>query len=426
MKHKQYYILFLLSIIINNTLKAQNIGEIQSIALKTIRTIDNIPVIYQNEAKGGYHQCDTVSWQFIPKERIRQGMFAYNNSDNSTYRYIGNDFDTVDIALHNTEHDWEKVYIIAQYDIARNYTTGSIVIDSNRLYCAIIDINSSDSIDITNDTAWFSINQTPSLAEVLSYNNSADNYKISNLANPQNAQDAATKYYIDSLLLIINNLLTDLQKNINQNTGFTDADGYTYSTVTLGTQTWMAENLRTTKYPEGTDIPFLNNQEFAALEDTVTAEGAGVYGVNSNDVATHVASEYYDKYGVLYTYGAALKACPIGWHLPTTNDIKILKSFLLYNGDSTDAVPLRAINEWNDTVPATDRYGYTALPAGFRKIEDGEGANLYSSTYWFGSYSPTSPVIYGIFNIHDTVFTYENHQYPRSRYGLSIRYIKDE
>ncbi len=415
MQHIQRYILFIL-IPISYILNAQTINETQSIALKTIRSIDNIPVAYQSQIKGGYHQCDTVPWSFIPKERICMGMLAYNTSDSSTYRYIGSDFNSNHIASHNTRHDWEKVFIITQYDTAGYYTAGSIVIDTNRLYRAIINIDSAMSVDLSNDTAWMPVNHSVSLSEVLSIGNSADSLNITNLAKPKSPKDATPKIYVDSVV-------NHLQTNINRITGFTDADGYTYRTVTIGNQTWMAENLRTTKYPNGDTIKFMDNATFASLPHDSTAEGAGVYGVNSNSTAAHIADPHYEKYGVLYTYGSALRACPEGWHLPSTDEIIALKKFLINNGYNTnnDAVAIRAVNEWNATIEATDAFGFKGFPAGFRRETNGEYSGINTNTWWVGD--DGFAITYGTSEHSDTI-VYGSQQSTPDK-GFSVRYIKD-
>jgi uncharacterized protein (TIGR02145 family) len=110
-----------------------------------------------------------------------------------------------------------------------------------------------------------------------------------------------------------------------------------YKTVTIGTQTWMAENL-----------------DYAI-------SGSVCY---DNDPSN------CEKYGRLYTWDAAQKACPAGWHLPSNNEWTILTNFA--GGESTAGTKLKAANGWyynideDDIVDGsgTDNYGFSALPGG--------------------------------------------------------------
>jgi uncharacterized protein (TIGR02145 family) len=110
---------------------------------------------------------------------------------------------------------------------------------------------------------------------------------------------------------------------------FTDnRDGKTYKTVKIGTQTWMAENL--------------NYQ---------TAD-SWCYDNKSSNCAT---------YGRLYTWDAAMGACPSGWHLPTRADWDVLVNYV---GSSTAGTKLKT-SSWG----GTNDYGFSALPGGNRNIE---------------------------------------------------------
>lgn len=103
-----------------------------------------------------------------------------------------------------------------------------------------------------------------------------------------------------------------------------ERDGQTYRTTKIGSQVWMAENLN------------------------VDLSGSVCYG---ND------DENCKKYGRLYTWDVAMKACPTGWHLPYSKEVDIL----LDNVGSKDN--LRASNGW-EGWEGTDSYGFSALPAG--------------------------------------------------------------
>jgi uncharacterized protein (TIGR02145 family) len=110
----------------------------------------------------------------------------------------------------------------------------------------------------------------------------------------------------------------------------TDYDGNVYNTITIGNQTWMAENLRVTKYPNGTPIPLAtDNIAWANLEDNGTDDAYCYYNNNASGEA--------NTYGALYTWAAAMGdnavssssnpsgvqgVCPNGWHLPSDDEWK--------------------------------------------------------------------------------------------------------
>jgi uncharacterized protein (TIGR02145 family) len=109
-------------------------------------------------------------------------------------------------------------------------------------------------------------------------------------------------------------------------------DGQTYKTVTIGSQTWMAENL---------------NYE--------TAEGSFCYDNNSTNCTT---------YGRLYTWDAAVAetTCPDGWHLPTSLEWDALIQSV---GTSNPAMKLKAKEGWVNDGNGDDTYGFSALPGGY-------------------------------------------------------------
>lgn len=126
---------------------------------------------------------------------------------------------------------------------------------------------------------------------------------------------------------------------------FTDSrDHQTYKTVKIGSKTWMAENLNY-KMP-----------------------GSTCY--ENND-------ENCKKYGKLYTFGAAVKACPAGWHLPDDQEWTMFKTFI-EDSDGKEAawVSLKSRDKWD----GSDRYGFDVVPAG--KATDGFYDLGVSAHFW--------------------------------------------
>lgn len=105
----------------------------------------------------------------------------------------------------------------------------------------------------------------------------------------------------------------------------TDGDGNTYDTVVLGSQVWLTENLKTTKYNRGTPIPLAEENE------SWTNSSRGTYCWYQNN------SSYKDSYGVIYNWYAAQlseEICPVGYHVPSREEWENLIDYL--NNSSSD------------------------------------------------------------------------------------------
>jgi len=114
---------------------------------------------------------------------------------------------------------------------------------------------------------------------------------------------------------------------------FTDSrDKKTYKTVKIGTQTWMAENLNY-------DVP----------------------GNDTTDVCYDNKPDNCQKYGRLYDWETAMKACPKGWHLPSEEEWKALETTA--GGENTAGMNLKAKSGWMEN-DGTDKFGFSALPGG--------------------------------------------------------------
>jgi uncharacterized protein (TIGR02145 family) len=150
------------------------------------------------------------------------------------------------------------------------------------------------------------------------------------------------------------------KKEDNDNTplSVTDIEGNVYHAVIIGTQTWMVENLKTTRYNDSTIIPLVEN---ASEWSSLTTPGYCWY---NNDEATNK-----DTYGALYNWYAVNthKLCPKGWHVPTTAELVILSNFL--GGEDVAGGKLKetgTIHWFSPNTGADNKSGFSALPAGNR------------------------------------------------------------
>lgn len=157
----------------------------------------------------------------------------------------------------------------------------------------------------------------------------------------------------------------------------TDIDGNVYHTVTIGSQVWMVENLKVSRYRNGDPIPNITD----AVTWSSLSTGAYCDYLNQPDSSA--------IYGKLYNFYAGTdprNICPIGWHLPTKAEFETLISYL--GGGSLAGGKLKEAGyiHWQEpNVGATNETGFTFLPAGYRKNTGTYfnlkiGSALYSST----------------------------------------------
>lgn len=138
-----------------------------------------------------------------------------------------------------------------------------------------------------------------------------------------------------------------------------DQDGNKYKTVTIGKQTWMAENLRTTIYNDGTAIPNITaDNEWVALASDAYCNYNNTISIDS--IAT---------FGRIYNWYAVNtgKLAPTGWHVATDTDWTELTNYL--GGPIVAGSKLKEIGTTHWISPnnnATNQIGFTALPGGYR------------------------------------------------------------
>lgn len=206
------------------------------------------------------------------------------------------------------------------------------------------------------------------------------------------------------LLFIISSCKNDDDKGLPT---VKDIDGNTYHTIQIGGQLWMVDNLKTSKYNDGTPIPLVTDSAaWASLNDP----GYTTYN-NTNDIDT------INTYGGLYN-GYAVhtgKLCPKGWRVPTENDWNILIDYL--GGESVAGGKLKELGtaHWSEGNIADNSSGFTALPGGNRGANAkffNMGKNAYYWSQTVGFYINNSST-----NIDNIPFS--------SNFGLSVCCIKE-
>ena len=208
-----------------------------------------------------------------------------------------------------------------------------------------------------------------------------------------------------------------------------DYEGHIYNTVQIGDQCWMKENMRATKYSDGTSI----------TKASVTQESSST-------------RYYYDpgqaaNYGYLYNWPAAKGPssvsannqgiCPTGWHVPSdgewtqlTQYVGSQSNYLCSNNSSYIAKALASTTGWNsststcavgNTPASNNATGFSAVPAGYHYGSSFDNSGSYA--YFWSSTEYSSSDAYGRGLRYNSASVYSNLNYKS--YGYSVRCLRD-
>ena len=161
----------------------------------------------------------------------------------------------------------------------------------------------------------------------------------------------------------------------------TDIDGNLYKTVYIGTQHWMAENLKVSKYSDGTTI----QNETDNSQWTYSNSGAWSY-YNNNEFNNKKYGKLYNWYTISKITNGDKNVCPTGWHVPTDAEWDVLTVYLGGKGVAGGKMKESGTSNWSSpNYLASNTSLFTALPGGFRNIygvfgEIGNGGAWWSST----------------------------------------------
>ena len=165
----------------------------------------------------------------------------------------------------------------------------------------------------------------------------------------------------------------------------TDQIGNTYKTIEIGSQTWMAENLKTTNFNDNGSIPNVTGN--TAWKNLTTP---GYCWYDNDETANK------PKFGALYNWYAVKtgKLCPAGWHVPGDAEFKVLEMFLgmtqaqandlLWRG-TDQGTQLKNTTGWEAGANGNNKSGFSALPGGYRYHLDGAFNNIGALGYWWCS-----------------------------------------
>jgi uncharacterized protein (TIGR02145 family) len=194
----------------------------------------------------------------------------------------------------------------------------------------------------------------------------------------------------------------------------TDYDGNTYQTATIGNQIWTAENLKVTKYRDGSDITYVTAY---STWRNMTSGAYSYYGNNPSNATT---------YGVWYNWFAATdntNIAPEGWHVPTNAEWTELENYLTNNGfNGLEAAAIKSTSGWNNSGNGTDSFGFGALPNGV--YYDWGSSSIGSTSYFWSAIESTSSTAWSrVLNANTSVFELPNQTEKRN--GIAIRLLKD-
>lgn len=192
-----------------------------------------------------------------------------------------------------------------------------------------------------------------------------------------------------------------------------DVEGNTYATIVIGTQEWMAENLRTALYANGDTIPdepTPNDGGWSLLE-------TGAWGHFENN------PQYDNPYGKLYnryTIFDPRNVCPAGWHVPTDGEWIVLIDYL--GGETVAGGKMKASTVWQPpNTGATNESGFSALPGGYVSGVGGFTTDIGIEGSWGGVIS----IPENTFLNHSLDYDSEGMNSVGSAIGFYIRCVRD-
>lgn len=218
------------------------------------------------------------------------------------------------------------------------------------------------------------------------------------------------------VLTLLSIVLTGCPPPVDEDSNVTDFDGNTYKTVVIGSQTWMAENLKTTKYNDGTPIPLVTDPT------TWINLKSSAYCWYNNDATTNK-----NIYGAIYNWHVVNtgKLCPKGWHVPSDTEWSTLTTFL--GGELMAAFKLKEVgaSHWVNPNSGTNESGFKALPGGNCAANDGSFGNVGLIGYWWSTtaYGSGTPFAWERRIVKDGGEFYR--VYSNYTFGISVRCLKD-
>jgi uncharacterized protein (TIGR02145 family) len=275
-------------------------------------------------------------------------------------------------------------------------------------------ITSDGGASVTARGVCWSTSQNPTTTN----SKTTDGTGTSSFTSSLTSLTAGTLYYVRSYATNSVGTAYGTQESFTTSGGtagtVTDADGNVYHTLTIGTQVWMVENLKTTRYNDGTSIPNVTDK---TTWKNLTTPGYCWY---NNDIANK------NIYGGLYNWFTVNtgKLCPTGWHVPTDAEWTTLITFL--GGESLAGGKMKetgTIHWQSPNSGANNESGFTALPGGYCLFSDGDFYLKSTEGDWWSSTEQSDD--YAWLRYMNKTGTSSPRAYGNKKFGFSVRCIKD-
>ena len=377
---------------------------------------------------------------------IKSSGFCWSKNPNPTINNNksndGNGKDSLSHILNNLTPN--TTYYVRSYAINKAGTSyGKLISFTTSIEKALVTTTEISNIDITsagsggnvsivsNNTLFekgvcWSTNHNPTIND----NKTSDGINTGSFSSTLSGLLVNTKYYVRAYASCKSGISYGNEVSFNTLDGVMDVDGNAYHIVTIGTQTWMVENLRTAKYRDGSTIPNVTD------DPTWIALTSGAWCNYNNDTS------YDKKYGKLYnwyTVNDIRNLAPLGWHIASDAEWTTLENYVIANGGNYDgtftgnkiAKALADSIGWiSDTGMGTignnlslnNKFGFRALPAGGHS-SNGSFFNFGIIGNWWCSnqYSSTQAWDRGMYSYNSA----DARGYNVKANGFSVKCIKD-
>ncbi len=382
-------------------------------------------------AVGGFSNAKGLSdnFMFINPDSTRFYLHQFGAGSSSTFNILGINLNQTRTSLLNANTD--TVNIAGVLNVQNNMKVEGSIGYTGSVNLIVPDVKTLEAFNITEASAMISCDiasnggaaviasgvcwGTSSGPTVTLSTKTTDGTLLGQFTSSITGLTATTTYYVRAYATNVNG--TGYGQEITFTTPspgatVTDYDGNVYNVIIIGTQSWMASNLKTIHLNDGSAIPKVTDN--FAWSNLITPG----YAWYNNDSAA------YSGYGILYNWNTVNTGtlCPTGWHVPTETQLSTLISFL--GGPLVAGGKLKetGITHWlSPNTGATDEVGFKALPGGIRNYMGSFSGVGDIGSWWSSTRISTDPSSVSIYSGTAEMML----QFAMQMNGQSVRCIKD-